>query len=89
MDYPEADRFMETAINDALAALPKATSADKIADWLWANRWPSFPDGMKYHVVQKSLRRAFCDWAERQANYYARLGDHRQYSPPNDDDIPF
>ena len=86
MDYPEADRFMEAAINDALAALPKATSADKIADWLWANRWPSFPDGIKNYGVQRFLRSAFCEWAGRQAHYYSALSHP---DAPYDDDRPF
>jgi len=89
MDCTESDRVLEEAISDALATLPKDTDADKIADWLLANRWQSFPDEMKNHVVQRSLRSAFCNWAERQAHYYARLGDGRRYSPPNDDDLPF
>ena len=80
MDYPEADRFMEAAFNDALAALSEVTSAEKIAEWLWSNRWQSFPDGTKTYVVQRYLRWAFCNWAERQAHYYAKFRDY---------DIPF
>jgi len=91
MERPKSDRvlelecILEAAISDALANLPRDTSADKVAEWLLANRWQSFPDSVKNHFVHMSLRRAFCSWAGRQMAYYARLSE--RYPPP--DEVPF
>jgi hypothetical protein len=75
--------YLEKAISDAQRALPCNTNADQIAGWLLANRWNSFGDDMKNYFVLRALRSELCNWAEGQANYYARLGAKVNSSRPD------